>query len=63
MGGGYLNVSRYKRRDTEKRVNKNVQMSDLCHSALDNGFSRGRKITKMKSENGIPKKVTKLNIR
>ena len=29
-----FNVSRYERRDTEKRVNKNVQMSALCHSAL-----------------------------
>ena len=29
-----FNVSRYKRRDTEKRVNKNVQMSALCHSAM-----------------------------
>ena len=31
---GLFNVSRYKRRDTEKRVNKIVQMSALCHSAL-----------------------------
>ena len=29
-----FNVSRYKRRETEKRVNKNVQMSALCHSAV-----------------------------
>ena len=27
-------ISRYKRRDPEKRVNKNVQMSALCHSAM-----------------------------
>ena len=34
-----FNVSRYKRRNTEKQVNKNVQMSALCHSALGKGKS------------------------
>ena len=35
-----FNVSRYERRDTEKRVNKNVLMSALCHSAMDPSFTK-----------------------